>query len=217
MQQFKIDLHTHSILSHDGGITTSGYEDAFRSGLDFIAVTDHNEIDFALELQKKLGNKVIVGEEIKSIQGEVIGLFLSEKIPAKMTLAETISAIKSQNGIVYIPHPFDIRRSALSEKSILENLQQIDMLEIFNARSITPLLNSRVSAFARKHKISGGLGSDSHFRAELCRSYASISAAPDRDNLAGLMQQSTFRKRYVLPWHFLSPKINKFRKHLTAK
>jgi hypothetical protein len=217
MQQFKIDLHTHSILSHDGGITTSGYEDALKSGLDFIAVTDHNEIDFALELHRKLGNKIIVGEEIKSIQGEVIGLFLSEKIPAKLSLAETVAAVKSQNGLVYIPHPFDIRRSALSEKSVLEILAQIDLLEIFNARSITPLLNSRVSAFARKHKITGGLGSDSHFRAELCRSYAGISDVPDRDNLVSLMQTATFRKRYVLPWHFLSPKINKFRKHLTAK
>lgn len=93
----KIDLHTHSIASKDGAITADDYERMLETGLlDYIAVTDHNRIDFAAELHAKLGEKIIVGEEIKTTEGEIIGLYLTEAIPALLTPEETVQRIKEQ-------------------------------------------------------------------------------------------------------------------------
>src|SRR6266576_5491693 len=105
--RYKIDLHTHSIISQDGGITASQYEKILQAGvLDCIAITDHNETSFARIMHKKLGDRIIIGEEISTPEGEIIGLFLTETIPGGIRLDEAIASIKHQGGLVYLPHPF---------------------------------------------------------------------------------------------------------------
>ncbi len=101
---FKIDLHTHSSASPDGGITPQQYAHVLATNqLDLIAVTDHNRIDTALELHRALGDRIIVGEEIMTTSGEIIGLYLEKPVSAGLSPDETISQIKQQGGIVYIP------------------------------------------------------------------------------------------------------------------
>ena len=112
---------------------------AKERGLGAIAITDHNEVSGALaarELAEESGDvKVIVAEEVKTAeQGEVIGLFLEEKIERGMTMAETIAEIRRQGGLVYVPHPFDRLHSVPDYEHLLDMVEEIDILEVFNPR-----------------------------------------------------------------------------------
>src|SRR5258708_35670555 len=100
--RYRVDLHTHSIISQDGGLTAQQYEKILDSGiLDCIAITDHNETSFARIMPKKLGDRIIIGEEISTREGEIIGLYLKETIPGGIELDEAIASIKHQRGLVY--------------------------------------------------------------------------------------------------------------------
>src|SRR6266852_4695389 len=104
----KVDLHTHSQASLDGGLSAADYHNmlAQDNGLQCVAVTDHNSIAFAQKLQAELGERIIVGEEITTAEGEIIGLYLKKTVPGGRSLAETVRSIKEQDGLVYVPHPF---------------------------------------------------------------------------------------------------------------
>ena len=107
--------------------------------------------------------KVIVAEEVKTAsQGEVIGLFIREHIPRGLTLQETIAEIKRQGGLVYVPHPFDRLHSIPDYEHLLDVLEDIDIIEVFNPRVALPAFNDEAVRFAAKYRIVGGAGSDSH-------------------------------------------------------
>jgi predicted metal-dependent phosphoesterase TrpH len=139
---------------------------AREQGLGAIAVTDHNEISGALEARAKAaeaGVKVIVGEEVKTAgQGEVIGLFLEEKIPRGLSLEETVAEIRRQGGVVYVPHPFDRMHSVPDYDNLLAILEQVDALEVFNSRVAIASFNDEADRFAAKYRLAAGAGSDSH-------------------------------------------------------
>ena len=129
-----------------------------------IAVTDHNEISGALEARAKAeGLQVIVAEEVKTAdQGEVIGLFIEDKIPRGMTLAQTIAEIKRQKGLVYVPHPFDRMHSIPDYEHLLTVIDAIDAIEVFNPRVAISEFNQEAVRFAAKYRIPAGAGSDAH-------------------------------------------------------
>jgi hypothetical protein len=139
---------------------------ARERGLGAIAVTDHNEISGALEASAQAataGVKVIVGEEVKTAeQGEVIGLFLEEKIPRGLTLEETVAEIKRQGGVVYVPHPFDRMHSVPDYEHLLKVIEDVDAIEVFNPRVAIGAFNDEAERFAAKYRITAGAGSDSH-------------------------------------------------------
>ena len=141
-------------------------ETARDQGLGAIAITDHNEVSGALEAREiadEVGIKVIVAEEVKTAeQGEVIGLFLEEKIERGMTMAETIAEIRRQNGLVYVPHPFDRLHSVPDYEHLLDMVEEIDILEVFNPRVALTAFNEEAERFASKYRIVPGAGSDSH-------------------------------------------------------
>ena len=162
-----VDLHMHTDHSYDCATPVEVLlAEARAKGLGAIAVTEHNEISGALaaaELAGKAGIKVIVGEEVKTAeQGEVIGLFIKEKIPRGMTLQETIAEIKRQGGIVYVPHPFDRMHSVPDYKHLLDVVDDIDVLEVFNPRVAISEYNEEAVRFAAKYRIIAGAGSDAH-------------------------------------------------------
>src|SRR5205823_7033333 len=142
---------------------------AHAEGLGAIAVTDHNEISGAQDaLAKADGVKVIVAEEVKTAsQGEVNGLFLEEKIPRGLTLAETIAEIKRQGGLVYVPHPFDRLHAVPDYEHLLNVLEEVDAIEVFNPRVAFKPFNEEAARFAAKYRIVAGAGSDSHVAAGL--------------------------------------------------
>jgi len=164
----EVDLHMHTDHSPDCATPVEVLLETARDrGLGAIAITDHNEVSGALEARRiaeELGDlKVIVAEEVKTAeQGEVIGLFLEEKIPKGMTMAETIAAIRAQSGLVYVPHPFDRFHSVPDYEHLLDIVEEIDVLEVFNPRVALTAFNEEAERFARKYRIVPGAGSDSH-------------------------------------------------------
>ena len=162
------DLHMHTDHSPDCATPAELLlETAKERGLGAIAITDHNEISGALEAQEiaaRIGGiKVIIAEEVKTAhEGEVIGLFLSERIERGMTMAETIGEIRRQGGLVYVPHPFDRLHSVPDYENLLEVVDEIDILEVFNPRVALSSFNEEAVKFARKYGIVPGAGSDSH-------------------------------------------------------
>jgi len=162
-----VDLHMHT--DHSGDCATPVevlLATAREQGLGAIAVTDHNEISGALEASAQAqdaGVKVIVGEEVKTAsQGEVIGLFIKEKIPRGMSLEETVTEIHRQGGLVYVPHPFDRMHSVPDYEHLLKIVEDVDAIEIFNPRVAIGAFNDEAARFAAKYRIPAGAGSDSH-------------------------------------------------------
>jgi glycosyltransferase involved in cell wall biosynthesis len=160
-----VDLHMHTDHSPDCATPVDTLlETAKKVGLDAIAITDHNEVSGALEARERAnGIKVIVAEEVKTAdQGEVIGLFIEEKIPRGMTLQETIAEIRRQGGLVYVPHPFDRMHSVPDYENLLAVVDDVDAMEVFNPRVAFSAFNEEAARFAAKYRIVAGAGSDSH-------------------------------------------------------
>ncbi|MEA2398792.1 MAG: hypothetical protein QOK25_2348 [Thermoleophilaceae bacterium] len=160
-----VDLHMHTDHSHDCATPVDRLlETAIERGLGAIAVTDHNEISGALEARDRAnGIKVIVAEEVKTAdQGEVIGLFIEEKIQRGLSLEETIAEIRRQGGLVYVPHPFDRMHSVPDYEHLLRVIEDIDAIEVFNPRVAMKSFNEEAARFAAKYRIVAGAGSDSH-------------------------------------------------------
>jgi predicted metal-dependent phosphoesterase TrpH/glycosyltransferase involved in cell wall biosynthesis len=160
-----VDLHMHTNHSPDCVTPVDTLLDtAKKVGLGAIAITDHNEISGALEAREHAnGIKVIVAEEVKTAdQGEVIGLFIEEKIPRGMTLQDTIAEIRRQGGLVYVPHPFDRMHAVPDYEHLLDVVEDIDAIEVFNPRVAFSAFNEEAARFAAKYRIVAGAGSDSH-------------------------------------------------------
>jgi predicted metal-dependent phosphoesterase TrpH len=160
------DLHMHTEHSHDCAVPVETLLDyAEAQGLGAIAVTDHNVFGGAreaAELAKGRALTVIPGEEVKTEAGEVIGLFLDEEIPRGMPMGDTIAAIREQNGVVYLPHPFDRLHTIPDAQSLHRHLAQIDVFEVYNARLLFEGFNDEALRFARKYNLTMGAGSDAH-------------------------------------------------------
>ncbi|TML62598.1 MAG: PHP domain-containing protein [Actinobacteria bacterium] len=161
------DLHTHTSWSHDCRVEVGELlEHAELEGLGAIAVTDHNALGGALEaLELARGRDLVVvpGEEVKTAgQGEVIGLFLTEEIPRGLSFADTIAAIRSQGGLVYLPHPFDRLHAIPDAPTLHRHLADIDVFEVYNARLLFDAYNDEALRFATKYNLTMGAGSDAH-------------------------------------------------------
>ncbi len=160
-----VDLHMHTDHSYDCATPVEVLLAQARArGLGAIAITDHNEISGALEARTKAdGLKVIVAEEVKTAdQGEVIGLFIEEKITRGLSLEQTIAEIKRQGGLVYVPHPFDRLHSVPDYDHLLDVLDDVDAVEVFNPRVAIAEFNEEAVRFAAKYRIPAGAGSDAH-------------------------------------------------------
>ncbi len=146
------------------------------SGLDVVCITDHNAIAGAVELEDRLDARVIVGEELRTAAGEIIGLFLTDRIPMGVGPVDAAKAIRDQGGVVYVPHPFDPMRRNLSEAALYELAEKdlIDAIEVLNAKTSLASLNRRAAEFAAEFGIVGGAGSDGHVPDALGAAYVEI-------------------------------------------
>jgi predicted metal-dependent phosphoesterase TrpH len=139
-------------------------------------VSDHNNVDGAFAVREIAPFRVIVAEEIKSSEGEIIGLFLQETVRKGLSPEDTVRAIREQNGLVLIPHPFDrLRGSPLREEALLRILPDVDVIEVFNARIVFPSGNDRAGRFAREHGLAMSAASDAHSPWEVGRSYVEMA------------------------------------------
>lgn len=172
----RLDLHVHTKYSHDSVAPVRSVLDRCRrSGLGLVAITDHNNIRGALEAREAADFPVIVGEEVKSSQGDIIGLFLEETVPARLSPSETVERIKAQGGLVGVPHPFDrVRPTALGRSALLEILPDVDFLEGYNGHTLLPVDNKKGVDFADEHSLATVASSDSHSALELGRTYTEV-------------------------------------------
>ena len=172
----KADLHTHTENSPDCLTSVKRFIAACqRRGLECVAVTDHNEIRGARMLQEKAPFKVIVGEEILTDMGEIIGYFLTERIKPGLSPMRTVAEIKKQGGLVCVPHPFDrLRSSRLDFKALKEIEQEIDIIEIFNSRNVYAVDNQKALDYATAKNKLFSVGTDAHWPWEIGRSYINI-------------------------------------------
>ncbi len=164
----KYDLHVHTKYSSDGYLDPKMIIKTSRKrGLSGVAITDHNTIKGGLKTKKFETEdlQVIVGSEIKTDRGEVIGLFLSEEIKSNI-LSDVVQEIKDQNGIVIFPHPFDeIRGNGVMPEK--DDVHLVDCVEVYNSRCLLERYNYKAHEFARENKINISAGSDAHFANEI--------------------------------------------------
>ena len=172
----KVDLHMHTHFSPDSGAPArSIVARCVKSGLNYIAVTDHNTIRGALEVRSIAEFPVIVGEEVKSSAGDIIGLFLEEEVPRGLSPLATVEAIRAQGGLVMVPHPFDrLRPSAIKYEALLEILPYVDIMESFNAHNLFMRDNEKATVFSRQHHLVEAAVSDSHTPMELGSTFMEI-------------------------------------------
>ena len=215
----RIDLHVHTRHSHDSAApVTSVLQRCQDSGLGLVAVTDHDNIRGGLEAREIGGLPVIVGEEIKTTRGDILGLFLEEQVLPKLTPLETVKRVKAQGGLVGIPHPFDrVRPTAMGMRALLEILPWVDFLEGYNAHTILSADNRKGLEFAAEHELPVVACSDSHAALELGRTYTEVPSEVLDGTPEGLMRAiraGSWVGRRPNPFLLMAPGFAKLRKLL---
>jgi predicted metal-dependent phosphoesterase TrpH len=196
------DLHIHSNYSDDCATSVETILATAREiGLGAIAIADHDQIDGALLAKELCGGDpfVIAAEEVKTAEGEVIGLFLKKAIPPGLSFDETLSLIKEQGGLVYVPHPFDSMRTTPTYRTLVDNLHRIDVIEIFNAKVALSSFNLSAERFAAKYNVVAGAGSDAHVPQALGTAMIRMPRFNDpRSFMAALWEADIIAKRKSL-------------------
>jgi len=197
----RVDLHVHTRHSRDSLITEQDViRWVARRGLDALAITDHNTIVGALALADMAPFQVIVGEEIMSSEGEIIGLFLEKEIPPFLTPQETVARIRQQGGIVYIPHPVDrVRESSLSYVALMSIVDQVDALEVLNARVTFATDNELAAEIAEAHHLLAGAGSDAHQGFEIGHAHMEMAPFHNADEFRIALRDGSIRGRISSP------------------
>ena len=220
MTRLKLDMHTHSEYSPDSRTPLEAQAKALvDKGINVVCATDHNTIEGALRLRELATSlRVIVGEEVTSRDGEIIGLFLEKPIPRGLSADETIARIHDQGGIVSVPHPFSRNRLYHMKRSALERLwQQIDCIEVFNAREAFAADNLRAAAFAKEHNIPGAVGSDAHRTSEIGRAWLEIDEFTDQQSFVQAVRNGSVHGSLTGSAIHLATRYDVFRKWLKRR
>ena len=158
-------MHTHTMWSGDCTTTPDEIAEVLAEGaVDVVCITDHNTISGALALRDRLPVRVVVGQEVKTSVGEMIGLFLTERIPHGVKPVEAAARIREQGGLVYVPHPYDPMRHCLRAEAIEElgATGALDAIEVINGKTSLSHLNEKAAETAARFGLAAGAGSDAH-------------------------------------------------------
>lgn len=200
----RVDFHSHTMYSGDSTTTPDEFAESLaHAALDVVAITDHNTIDGALALAHQLPCEVIVGEEMRTHAGELIGLFLTERVPQGLPPKETARRIRDQGGIVYVPHPFDEMRNNLRTDAMIELAQAglIDAIEVLNSKTSLRSLNRRAATFAAEFDLAAGAGSDAHVAEALGAAYLEMPSFSGPQEFLAAM-----REGQAVGHHFDAPR-----------
>jgi predicted metal-dependent phosphoesterase TrpH len=178
----RVELHLHTYASMDSLVQPQKLlEHCARIGIDRVAITDHNSIDGALAAKALAPDRVIVGEEIETTQGELLGYFMNEWVPGGLEPMEAIERLRAQGAVISVSHPFEQTRGPKwTYDQLLTIAPHVDAIETFNARCFTNQPNEEASAFAQEHGIQGTVGSDAHSLFEVGR--AILHMPPFKDS-----------------------------------
>lgn len=201
----KADLHIHSNASFDSSNTPEKIIARCRQiGINCVAIADHGTAEGGLKIKTIAPFTVIVAEEILTPAGEIMGMFLKETIPTNIPVAEAIARIKEQDGVVCIPHPFDtITRMALGAKGMEAIIDDIDVIEVMNARSPITVKRSVPVEFAKKYQKSGSAGSDAHTIPEIGNVYIEMPDFHTKEEFLKSLSQGRIYGKKASPFvHF---------------
>lgn len=210
----KADFHLHTEYSMDCQTPLKKIiERCQEKSINCVAITDHDNIEGALKMQEIAPFKVIVGEEIETPSGEIIGLFLKERIPGGLSVDETIACIKKQNGLVCIPHAYDfLRPSSLGGKIVEEITDKIDVIEAFNARCTFIRCSTNARKFAEKHNLPQSAGSDAHTIGEIGNAYVAMPDFKGREDFLPALSQGKIVGHRTNPLAHISSALAKLKK-----
>lgn len=215
----KVDLHVHTRYSPDSLTTLRDVlRWAVRRGLGAIAITDHNTLAGARALAEMAPPlRIIIGEEVMTTAGEIIGLFLQEEVPAGLSPAETVAHIHMQGGLVYVPHPMDrVRQSALGLEALIGIIGQVDLIEAFNARVTFALDNRHAQALARAYRLPQAAGSDAHQGVEIGRAYVEMPPFHDAASFLAAIRRGTVHGHISFPLVHVGSTYARLAKELLA-
>jgi predicted metal-dependent phosphoesterase TrpH len=202
-----IEFHCHTVFSKDS-ITSPEHLLATckRKGIDRVVITDHNNIAGAQRCKELDPQRIIVGEEIMTTDGELLAAFVQEEVPKGLPPLEAISRLREQGAFISVSHPFDAwRKGGWSLAGLKAIVPLVDAIEVFNARCISPDYNSLAQAFARQHDLLGTVGSDAHAALELGRATLLLPEFNDPASLKIALRQAQRRVRISPPWfHMIS-------------
>jgi predicted metal-dependent phosphoesterase TrpH len=210
-KQIRVDLHMHTRFSRDSLNSLEGIiKTCQKKALDVICVTDHNVIEGALRLRDISPLPVLVGQEIATLQGELVAYFVKELIPPQLPVEETIQRAREQGAVISIPHPLDrIRKEAMGRQNVMTVIEQVDALEIFNSRCLLPAFNAEARVLAEQHGLPGTAGSDAHSLVEIGTTYVEMADFSSPDEFLTNLVHARIRGRHSLPLVHLSSAISK--------
>lgn len=189
------------------------YKKALDMGLlDYVAITDHNRIDYAILAQAELGDQIIVGEEIMTEKGEIIGLYLEQPIEPGLTVAETVARIKEQSGLVYVPHPFETIRKGLHPADLETIHELVDIIEVCNGRAFVQNRSAQVVLWAKLNHVIGAASSDAHGFRGIGKTFTATSELPTKETLLSLLKAGTPMTDRPGVRALLYPKYHRLRK-----
>lgn len=210
----RVEFHCHTIYSKD---SLTQPEDLLaacrRKGIDRVIITDHNTIAGAQVARRLDPQRVIVGEEIMTRDGELLAAFVEEEVPPGLAPQEAIARLRAQDAFISVSHPFDrLRNGHWEPEALLEILPLVDAIEVFNARCMRPGFNHQALAFARAHHVLGTAGSDAHCAFELGKATLVL---PPFENAAGLklaLAEARAEVSISAPWVHLTSRWAVWRK-----
>jgi hypothetical protein len=217
-QLLRIDLHTHTHYSPDSITSPRRFVEACqRKGITCVAVTDHDTMRGALAVEEIAPFRVIVGEEICTREGEIIGLFLSEEIPPGLSALETVERIRAQSGLVSVPHPLDRFRGGIGAEGLAELAPLVDIVEVMNARTTVAQDNDKASRVAEEHGLVGVAVTDAHSPWEMGRAYVEAPAFEEPAELLEALRWGTLAGRPSSPLVHLISRYATLRRKLGWK
>ena len=192
----RTEFHCHTYYSKDSLTQPKKLvETCIKKGIDRVVVTDHNSIEGALQCYEIDPDRVIIGEEIMTTEGELLAAFVKEEIPPGLPPLDAITNLREQKAFISVSHPFDTHRSGhWDESNLLKILPYVDAIETFNSRCMLPRFNFRAQEFAVKHGVLGTYGSDAHAAFELGRGNLLLPPFHDAASLKESLREAVFPK-----------------------
>ncbi len=203
----RVEFHCHTVYSKDSLTRPEALLDACRrKGIDKVVITDHNTTRGAWAAQQIDPQRVIVGEEIMTTQGEILAAFVRAEVPPHRSPQETIQRLRDQGAFISVSHPFDRLRGGDWElPELLAIAPLVDAIEVFNARCVDASFNRLAQAFAQEHDLPGTVGSDAHTTFELGRANLLLPEFDAADGLRQVIRQGQIDARLSSPLvHFSS-------------
>jgi len=205
--ELRVEFHCHTIQSKDSLTTPESLLESCRAKkIDRIVITDHNTIAGAKQARELDPERVIIGEEIMTPQGEILAAFVQREIPGGLEPMEVIGRLREQQAFISLSHPFDRLRDGHWElEALLQIIPHVDAIETFNSRNMWPGGNGQAKAFAEEHSLPGTVGSDAHTVYEIGKAVMLLPDFNDATSLKAAVHEARYETKKSGFWiHFAS-------------